>query len=320
MEKIDGNDIDPYFILDVVETDDITFITKAFKKKAKMWHPDKMSKENLLDPIKVERTKNHFKLLVQSYEYIINKMRYTGLNSSKKETIDIPKSKNIDYNSSDLNSKNDSFNKEFEKLQVSKPTDFGYDTKRLANIEEYDKFNHKPDKITFQEKKFNNDEFNNIFEYQQAEQESQPLTPYDTTNDGFSAYNGGNLGCNSFVSSYNGIMITGDTFGQSGIGYYDTTYSDYKNTFSSSKNPTSNLKIPTDYKPSEKQFNNEKIGPDNTDIKTVFENKESSISLKQQQQKLEQDKKIILEYKHLYSDQTLIENAFDGNLINNTKI
>ena len=63
MDKIivNGESFNPYFMLDVVPDDSETFITKAFRKKAKMWHPDKIktkiinadsSKVNLISELK----------------------------------------------------------------------------------------------------------------------------------------------------------------------------------------------------------------------------------------------------------------------------
>ena len=48
--NIDGIDIDPYFIMSVTPADTEEFVTKAFKKKAKMWHPDRATQQERANP------------------------------------------------------------------------------------------------------------------------------------------------------------------------------------------------------------------------------------------------------------------------------
>lgn len=335
--KIDGQFVNPYFILDVVETDTEQFITKSFKKKAKMWHPDKISKQDAKDPIKVQNIKHHFKVLVESYEYIINKMRSTtGHLNSKREHITVPKNENIIAKPIDNSDELNSFNSEFNKLRVNNPTDFGYSAERIKDISEYENFEYKPYKLNFgTSNNFNNDEFNKAFEYQQElYKNNTELEIYHKTTDGFNAYNGSELGGNASVSSYNGIMIVGDTYGQSGIGYYDSSYSDYKKTFEAPKNPDKMLNIPSEFKQSNKivkpltekeskrqlELNilNRNITVNTTGKdKQAFKMQEQMLINKQNQDmknKLENDKKVILEYQNLFTDKNLIESALSGNL------
>jgi DnaJ domain len=333
--KIDGQYVNPYFILDVVETDSETFITKSFKKKAKMWHPDKISKT---DPSKVQYAKHHFKVLVESYEYIIHKMRSGHLNT-KREHITVPKSNNIATKSIDNSNELDDFNSEFSKLHVDNPNDFGYSVERITDIKDYDNFEYKPYKLKFgNSKNFNKDEFNKAFEYQQTFHNNSELQVYHKTIDGFNPFNGCDLGGVASVSSYNGIMIVGDTFGQSGIGYYDTSYSDYKKTFDAPKNPETKLNIPDDFKQSTKTVKplsnsetrkqldlhitnrNLNLNNGNGQGKSKHEFKiQEQLLLEQQsqsiKQKIQDDKNIILQYQNLFNDKTLVQNALDGNLI-----
>jgi hypothetical protein len=337
--KIDGQYVNPYFMLDVVEGDTEQFITKAFKKKAKMWHPDKISKQDAKDPVKVQNIKHHFKVLVESYEYIITKIRSSHLGSNR-EDINVPKSNTILTKSIDNTSELNEFNSEFDKLRVTTPSDFGYNTERMTDVKDYDNFEYKPCKLNFGDSKnFNKDEFNKTFEYQQEfynKNGSGELEVYHKTTDGFNAYNGSDLAGNACVSSYNGLMIVGDTFGQSGIGYYDSSYSDYKKTYEAPKNPD-NINIPSDFKPSNKttkplskseskkqmelQMLNRQIevnskGKD----KQAFKLQEQLLLDKQAndiKNKLESDKNMILQYQNLFTDKNLIQNALDGNLICN---
>jgi hypothetical protein len=162
---------------------------------------------------------------------------------------------------------------------------------------------------------------------------------YYKTTDGFNAYNSGDVGGAS-VSSYNGTMIVGDTFGQNGMGYYDTNYSDYQQTFSTAKNPNKQLEIPNDFiAKSNEQINTLSIEQSNKQMelqrkqrdlqlnvnnepfsKQNFKLQESLLLQKQHDQmqdKISQDKELILQFRHLYSDQNVIEDALKNNLICN---
>lgn len=332
--EINGVLIDPYFILGVVETDSEKFITKSFKRKAKMWHPDKISREDAKDPIKVQSTKHHFKVLVESYEFIINEIKSSNL-YFRKETngSQCDKTKSIN-DSNDL----DLFNKNFNELHMNGPNDFGYDVERMVDVNDYDNFEYKPYKQNFGDSKsFNNDDFNKAFEYQQEsynENGSGEVGIYHKTTDGFNAYNGGDLGGNAVVSSYNGIMIVGDTYGQSGVGYYDTSYSDYKKTFEGAKNPDNILNVPVDFKQSNKlvkplsmseskkqidlQKSNRNINISAMSNKGSFKIQEQLLLEKQDQDikdKLNHDKKIVSEYGGLFTDKRLVDLALLSNRI-----
>ena len=161
---VDGNVYNPYFMLDVVQGDTEQFITKSFRKKAKMWHPDKISSEDAKNPDHVKRVHHHFKVLVDSYEYIINKKQ--SVNHNKREVISVPKNDNIKVRSIDNSNELGLFNEEFEKMHIKTPNDFGYSTKpRLKDTKEYDNFDYKPQQL-FNSKKFNSNDFNKLFEYQ----------------------------------------------------------------------------------------------------------------------------------------------------------
>jgi len=334
--EIDGQLIDPYFILGVVETDNEQFITKSFKRKAKMWHPDKISREDVKDPIKVQNTKRHFKVLVESYEFIMNQLKSSNLYFRREiKESQSDKIKSID-NSDDLNL----FNKKFNKLRVDGPNDFGYDVERMVDVNDYDNFEYKPYKQNFGDSKnFNKDDFNKAFEYQQEfynENGSGEVGIYHKTSDGFNAYNGGDLGGSATVSSYNGIMIVGDTYGQSGIGYYDATYSDYKKTFEGPKNPNKILDIPVDFKQTNKtikplsmseskrqvelQKSNRNMNKDSRPDKRAFKIQEQLLLEKQEQDikdKLEYDKRVVSEYGNLFTDKRLVDSALEGNRLAN---
>lgn len=334
MITVDNLEIDPYFILDVTEKDDEKFITKSFRKKAKIWHPDRISLKDSKDLEIVKNVNHHFKILVESYEYIINKKK-SFLNSNKETTINISKSNNIQTKSIDNLDELHLFNGEFDKNHISTPNDFGYGDgyKRLADENEYDNFNYKPYQL-FDTKKFNNEDFNKAFEYQQKSHLNQnEVSLYNTTNDGFNPYNGSDLSGSANVSSYNGIMIIGDTYGQTGVGYYDSSYSDYKKSFDCPKNPERSIKIPKDFIESNKT--NEKINKKesnkqielqikyrNTPVRSSKENfkLQENILLEKQKndinKKERDDKDIIFKFKDMYSDKKMINDAFNNRQLN----
>ena len=156
---VDGETYNPYFMLDVVPEDTEDFITKSFRKKAKLWHPDKIRTN---DPKMIREAQLHFKVLVESYEYIINKKQSIN-HSRKREHIDVTNNSNLTPKSIDNTNELNLFNEEFSKLNVTSPNDFGYEIKeRLTDIKQYENFNYRPHQI-FDPKQFNRSEFNKVF-------------------------------------------------------------------------------------------------------------------------------------------------------------
>jgi curved DNA-binding protein CbpA len=336
MDKIviNGETFNPYFMLDVVPDDNESFITKAFRKKAKMWHPDKIKSKN---PEEINKAQFHFKVLVESYEYIINKKRSVN-HSKKREHIEVANTTNLKPKTIDNSNELEFFNQEFDNMNIKNPNDYGYETDpRIKDTKEYDNFNYKPYQL-FNSKQFNRDDFNKAFEYQQQSHgNNMEVGLYHTTTDGFNAYNGGDLNGLANVSSYNGVMIVGDTYGQSGIGYYDTNFSDYKKSFEAAKNPNNNIEIPENFeastsktiKPLSKQESQRQIElqmqhrqidsmlPENKG-KHNFRLQEQMLLDKQElelKQKIENDKNMILQFQDMYGDKSLIQAALDNRLV-----
>lgn len=331
---VDNTSFDPYFMLDVTPLDTKEHITKSFRKKAKMWHPDKIPQKERTE-LKIKRHQHHFKVIVECYEYIMGKIDKTAYSKKyqNKAEMQVPindnlKIKNID-NSSELNN----FNLEFDRSRPTNPNDFGYKIDpRISKIEDYDTFEFKPYQL-FNEKQYNPDDFNKTFEFQkqQQEQPNSEIGLYYKTTDGFNAFNCGELGGASPVSSFNGVMITGDKFGESGSGYYDTNYSDYKNSFNVPKNPSKKVKIPNDFKGTPRKINplsksdmenqmnmrQTNIGPIGSGNKNDFKLQEQELLKKQEQDilnKINNDKNFILQYQHMYSP-NIIQDALNNNLI-----
>jgi hypothetical protein len=336
MDKIiiNGETFNPYFMLDVVPDDNEDFITKSFRKKAKMWHPDKIKTKDLE---KLRQANLHFKVLVESYEYIINKKQSVN-HSKKREHIEVVNITNLKPKNIDNSNELDTFNQEFNNLHVKTPNDFGYEIDpRLKDTNEYDNFKYKPYQL-FDTKQFNSNDFNKLFEYQQQQHgnNNMEVGVYHTSTDGFNGYNGGDLGSTASVSSYNGLMIIGDTHGQSGVGYYDSTYSDYKKSFEAARNPNDKVILPDDFEaqtskkitPLSKQESQRQIELQiqhrNNDInsgnssKQNFKTQEQILLEKQELElklKIEHDKKMILQFQDMYGDKSLIQAALDNRLL-----
>ena len=326
---------DVYFILGVTSDDPIEHITKEYKKKAKVLHPDKLSTSDRSNPTKLLKRNQQFKILVECYDFIRNKkQRYNQVGNEPIINNTSLDPKNFD-NTSEINS----FNNEFTKLKVTTPSDFGYTTERLgmlneSNFEElkgrYATETFKPTQV-FNTKKFDPDNFNKAFEYHQSQFEDTSTAIIHKTSDGFSGYNSGflsgpgELGCAS-VSSFNGVMIVGDNFGESGIGYNDGNYSDYQMSFKKPKNPNK-IDIPNDFiatgkiTPMSKKEADEQLRLRNKTLNVKIDgnfNSQEQILLQKQkrdiQEKIANDKNLILKYQNMFDKQT-IQAALGNKLI-----
>lgn len=352
---IDNVVYDVYFILGVTSDDTIEHITKEFKKKAKILHPDKMSLQDRNDPKKLSKRSKQFKVLTECFAFISDKKK--SYNYSKNKTqFEI-------INNTDLlpqvfhngeghtrisNPIIDKFNDEFSRLKVETPNDFGYTAERMPELSstnfeklksQYQTETFKPVQL-YSDKKFDQKDFNKTFEYHQSQYESSKDTALiHKTSDGFNAYNSGflnesgDLGCAS-VSSFNGVMIVGDNFGETGVGYNDSNYSDYKMSFSSQKNPEAKIAVPNDFKQkinkdtplTQKEIDtqirlrkNDNFESSSGPSKNNYKKQEELLLQNQKlnkEQKTKEDRDFILKYQHMFDKQT-IQDAINKKLITN---
>jgi hypothetical protein len=98
----------------------------------------------------------------------------------------------------------------------------------------------------FSGKKFSNERFNEIFDHNKRSEDDDydkrvNMSLIHKTTDGFCGYNSSDFGNCGLVSSFNGLMITGDDFGERGVGYWGSGYSDYKYSYKGAKNPNSKI-------------------------------------------------------------------------------
>jgi curved DNA-binding protein CbpA len=306
---IDNEQYDPYHILGVTKDDDDESIKMAFKRRAKKYHPDKATTKS--DKKKYEK---RFMIIVESYDYI--KKKRTTYKTKKKDEY-----KKQEYDSSDTYSEKDD------------PNNFGYgDYNRLSNIDDYDVNEYKYVN-QFKDKKFTNKTFNKIFEYNKKQYEktidkekANKTALIHKTTDGFYGYNTADLSNCASVSSYNGLMLTGDRFGENGIGYWNNVYGDYKLSFQGCRNPNDIIQLMNekdediekekeetrDYKKYVKQYND----TNKPTIKTTFNEQQKVLydnTLKSLVDKEKEDKEFIMKYAKKYN-KSLLQQAIKGEL------
>lgn len=317
---IGGKQYDPYFILDVTKDDSDEIILKSFRTKVKKYHPDKYT-----DKEKKAKYESYFKILTESFEYIKSKR-----NDKNNIQIQRRKKESKTTKSKPIKSKDDldNFNKEYIEKNSDDPNSFGYgkNYKKIKNIEEYKNF--KSDYVNqFGKQKFSNEKFNKIFEYNKKLSEKETKEDFENkvihkTTDGFNSYNSNVIGNCAIVSSYNGLLITGDNFGERGVGYWGDNYSDYKMSYKSVKNPDKKIIVPKDFDndpdiPSKKLENYTSIYKEYTYIpRESFENEKRTLYKKTYDDLIEQeesDKNMVLKYINQYDSET-IEQALNNKL------
>lgn len=320
---VDGKQYDPYFILDVTRDDSDKHISKSFREKVKKYHPDKY-----IDKEKKTKYEQYFKILSESYRYIQEKRTIScdlrkdykskKIKNDKVPSLDskVPKNKNTT-----------------KKPKTHNPNDFGYgdDYKRMEKIEDYEKENLNIFK-QFGKKKFSLNEFNTMFDYNRRNEDQDNITSkalIHKTTDGFSGYNSADFGNSALVSSFNGLLITGDDLGERGVGYWGANYSDYKYSYKrGTKNPDRHIQVPKDYNSNSKKFD-ENIDKKYSEYKCNYNNKnfktKERINFKTEQdilyektynkllEKEQHDKKMVMKYINQYDEQT-IKMALTGEL------
>jgi curved DNA-binding protein CbpA len=328
---IENEKVDPYFIVGVSKEDSREIIELMYKRKAKLLHPDKSKLKN-----KEMRDKN-FRILQECFEYIKTK-HFNEVGEIEGRQL---KNNNFGKNFVKKNKNSDSsFNKEFEKSRTKRPEDFGYSSNRIQTLDEYNDFNYKPTDV-FDGKRFNPNDFNKMFEYNKnMSEEYEDSQLVQKTTDGFYAYNSG--GCDSqvaAVSNYNGLMLVGDNYGESGVGYSGSNFGDFKQSFKSAHNPVEtiekigNLKLDKEEEDTGKINKNdwkkrikERVA-ENDNInrhvlgagassKAAFRNENEKFEKKKKDElikEIELNKRMVLEYSHMFNE-NLIEDAKNGNL------
>jgi curved DNA-binding protein CbpA len=299
--NIDGVYYNPYDIIGVSKNSTDSEIKSAFNKRVKRYHPDKCSIE------KREDYSMKYNIVIKSYEFIKNKRKIVNRTAS-----DCKENKKIDTVK---------FNKEFEK-GMNDPNEFGYGNHtKINSIEEYENFDVKIQKQL--DGKFNNEQFNKLFEYLSVKEESNEKSLVHKTNDNFYGYNTSNFNNCSSVSSYNGLMVCGDSYGQSGIGYWDSRYSDYNGVFTKPKISLDkkivvpeDFTIPTENIP-ERDFSSYKkeyqsYNETYTKSKRELEREYMETQVKQMEIEAEKNKEFILKYNTY--DNKMIEEGFNGGL------
>lgn len=304
---VDEEYYDPYFILGVTRDDSDSHIAKAYKTRAKKYHPDKAPVD------KIKKYEKRFAIVLESYEFIKKRRRAIGVKRELKN-----ESQSVD-----------DFNKEFEK--ITSPYDFGYGTQsRIQDADEYKSFETNIVN-QFRGKKFSKEAFNKLFTYnkkiQTREDDHTSKALVHKTSDGFYGFNTADLANCALVSSFNGLLITGDNFGENGVGYYSNEYSDYKHSYNSAKNPENILELNKIENEDENDDEEEDVNGLYKKYKSVYKTpvnvKGGSYSQQQEQlmknvmndliEKEEHDKEMIMRYNKIYKKE-LLKQALEGRL------
>lgn len=252
-------EVDPYFILGVTRNSSIDQINSAFRQSARKFHPDRAKPEDR------EHVTRQFKLLKEAYTTILKDVQSTQQTSNNNKDS---YKRYMEREAAAVNTPPQTFNTgnqavfdhgAFEKKRkaTQHPNDFGYETKpRLgatvedhvdpsqvnwgAKMNEYNSFEYKPSRI-IGDKEFNNMDFNRMFEQVREKADNDPSNErglVTKTRDGFMAANSGmDTGGFASISSWNGLMVVGDNFGESGVGYDTSTFGDYRQSFMGGRNP-----------------------------------------------------------------------------------
>lgn len=308
--KIDGVHYNPYEILGVSKNNTDSEIKVAFNKRVKRYHPDKCPKE------KREDYSRKYNIVIKSYDFIKNKrsgvIKKTG-NDTGAEYKELKADDLI------------KFNNDFEETKdTSKdPNQFGYgDHKKISSIEDYTDLDIKIEK-QFKGKEFDPDEFNKLFEYLNVKDTNNERSLIHKTTDDFYGYNTSNFNNCASVASYNGLMVYGDDQGQSGVGYWDSNYSDYKSVYNQPKQSLDNkIKVPDDYKREiveieDRDFKTyrkeyESYNVNYTKSRSELERELMESTIKQMERESEKNKEFLLKYNTY--DNNMITNGLNGEL------
>lgn len=314
---------DPYHILGVAVDDPDDHITRAYKLKAKKYHPDKAPREKRKDYTR------KFKIVKASYDYILAK-RTESLQNTRSYKI---KTQFIPHADADAE-RDTERDTERDAERGDSPYDFGYgQQKRLQSVTDYAPADAGVRVVNqFSRKKFTPKQFNRLFNYIKREGdgdgdgdsgdgEGDGEGIVHKTTDGFIGYNTSETNYCALVSSFNGLLITGDDLGETGVGYSTGNFRDYRKSFKHKKNPEKIIKIVDlveDVEDVEQISLKAKRKSRDQGIsvkKSLGEAQDEfyNLSVKQLEEKEQKDKAFILKYAKHYPAET-VRRALDGQL------
>lgn len=298
---VNGKYYDPYLLLSVTRDDELDHITKAFRRRAKTYHPDKARSEDLR-----EKYTAYFHVLIEAYEYIKNKRSSQQL---KKTHLNPQDTINSIHTQDTINTSKSSDE------QIG-PYSHGYgDTQRMTSVDEYDKFEKYNGINLFNNKKFSNRTFNRMFELvKDSHAPDHDKSLIHRTTDGFYGYNTDSSGQLARVSTYKGLLVVGDDYGERGVGYWGCNYADYKHSYNTAPNPQERIKYAKTKGVVKQEKSRVYVNENLNEEITKFDAKRTPVrvysELKQQQ---EQDKEFVLKCKYMYPAQ-VVEKALAGEL------
>ncbi len=125
MRKLDVDSINPYQVLEISENATIEQAKRAFKQKAKIYHPDRIGGNS-----------NQFKLITRAFVILVEKFKkqqadkqFNVLREESRNQIEKQQNeskKNVKLNMIGKNFNPKKFNKIYDENRINKPTDEGY--------------------------------------------------------------------------------------------------------------------------------------------------------------------------------------------------
>lgn len=316
--KVDGEKIDPYFIVGVTEDDTEETLYRRYKQKAKILHPDKAKGKDK------KLCEKNFRVLKESYDFIKQEIRGENNRNDIKKLKEVKREKYKEEDSKNFNSKDEKkkFDEKYEKEKekIKRPEEFGHkEHRRMKTTAEYDNLDVDIEKIL---DKFSSKKFNKVFEYvkEKNKNEDKERGLVQRTTDGFFGYNSGTVN-HMPISVYNGLLLAGDDYGEEGKGYYGDDYSDYLDVLNGARNPKKeeiNIKKIMRQKTKKEEIKkNIKDLEEKLDIpRGSFVQSNNQFEMKKSQQlkeEIERSKRMVLKYQEIFGKE-LIEQAVKGKL------
>lgn len=316
--KIDGEKIDPYFIVGVTEDDSEETLYRRYKQKAKILHPDKAKGKDK------KLCEKNFRVLKESYDFIKAEIRGENNRNDIKKLKEAKREKYKEDDAKNFKTKEEKkkFDEKYEKEKEKskRPEEFGHkDHRRMKTTAEYDELDVEIERIL---DKFSSKKFNKIFEYikEKKKDDDKERGLVQKTTDGFFGYNSGTVK-HMPISVYNGLLLAGDDYGEEGKGYYGDDYSDYLDVLNAIRNPKKGeidiKKIMRRKVKKEEIKKNIKDLEEKLDIPRgsfVQSNEEFELKKsKQLKEEIERSKRMVMKYQDIFNKE-LIEQAVRGQL------
>lgn len=262
---------DPYIVLDLDRSATMEEISKNYKQKARIYHPDRI-KKHLETPESLKMKEDKYKEICVAYDILSDPEKRREYNSnhvpSHKELQNdardfMKQQKNVKPSYDPSKFELDSFNKQFKENKAPDPNDHGYEFKRLMESDITPSGKRRQEDIPAPPKimdSFDNQRFNQIFEHFHQGSNGTDIMEHEDGPMGFSLAPQSNY---TDIAIYDGKML----YGMDTNNYTETgKYTDYMQSFSG--------------------YDNTKIGSTNDIDFKSYQGKDSAMSNQEMQRRL----------------------------------